>query len=348
MKKSRALLSAAAVCLMLLLLVFSQQAKAAAYDALRLCAGTLIPSLFPFYAAAGVLVQAELPNTGRLADKLMQTLFGLTGAAASALLLGLLGGYPIGASTAAALYRRGDISKQDAVALSRFANNAGPAFIVGAAGLAVFNSVRIGLVLYFIHALSAVLTGWLLRRRGFHASRVCPRRAASEAAAARVLPDAVGTAVRSMLMICAYVLLFSVVGAVVKPLPAAAFVLHRLNAVIPAAEPLLSGLLEVSCGVLALKGLQQNTAFIYASFLLGFGGLCVFCQSAALLSEAGLPTAQCIGGKLLQGLIAAALACLRCAFSARSATYLLGFSALFSLSFLFLKIGGRKNANGLL
>ena len=75
-----------------------------ALKALTLCAGTVIPSLFPFMTVTALLVRLGFgqwlaPHTAGL----MAPLFRLPGCASSALLLGLVGGYPIGARTAAEL-----------------------------------------------------------------------------------------------------------------------------------------------------------------------------------------------------------------------------------------------------
>ena len=59
----------------------------------------------------------------------------------------------------------GAVSREEAERLLGFCNNSGPAFIVGAVGAGIFGSPSVGLALYGIHILAAVLTGLLLRRR---------------------------------------------------------------------------------------------------------------------------------------------------------------------------------------
>ena len=102
-----------------------------ALKALTLCAGTVIPSLFPFMTVTALLVRLGFgqwlaPHTAGL----MAPLFRLPGCASSALLLGLVGGYPIGARTAAELYASGALTCAEAERLLTFCNTSNPVFLI--------------------------------------------------------------------------------------------------------------------------------------------------------------------------------------------------------------------------
>ena len=85
----------------------ARQLRLEAAKALTLCAGTVIPALFPFLVViTGLLVRLGFgewlaPDMAGLMDVRCSA---CPAAAGSALLLGLVGGYPIGARTAAELY----------------------------------------------------------------------------------------------------------------------------------------------------------------------------------------------------------------------------------------------------
>ena len=70
-----------------------------------------------------------------------------------------------------------------------------------------------------------------------------------------------------------------------------------------------AGLLEVSSGCIALAGSGALAPF-WLSLCLGWGGLSVLCQTAALLDGTDLPLAPCLLGKLTHGLLSALLAAL--------------------------------------
>lgn len=83
-------------------------------EALALCARSVVPSLFPFLVASSALLALGF---GELAAPwlagLMEPLFRVPGAGSAALVLGLVGGYPIGAKTAADLYRENLVSREE-------------------------------------------------------------------------------------------------------------------------------------------------------------------------------------------------------------------------------------------
>lgn len=347
-KKQNYLSVGMAFTLMLLLLLFTEQAKNAAVSALQLCATTLLPSIFPFYVAANLLVFIGLPSGGRKAEAIMQLLFRLPGKAAPALLLGLLGGYPIGAATTAALYKQGVLTKKQAIHLSAFSNNAGPAFIIGAAGLAVFHSVKLGFLLFLIHAVSAICTGMILRPKcNFHAESR-PMIHTPCLPIGQALPKAVSATVQSMLIISAYVVFFSVILSVIEAVPFINAILTAITKQLPAANALLSGFVELSCGILSLRNTPPAAALICASILLGWGGICVFFQGASVLYAADLPVKQCCIGKMIQALIAGALTCLYCAVYVQKVKFMFIF-VIFSLFLAyFVKFRGRKKENSLI
>ena len=94
----------AVLCCFSALLLLPEVSAQAARDAMLLCAQTLIPSLFPFFVLSSLLIACGASELlSALLSPLMRPLFGLSGTGAAALALGLCGGYPVGARTAAEL-----------------------------------------------------------------------------------------------------------------------------------------------------------------------------------------------------------------------------------------------------
>lgn len=293
------------ICAALLVWLFADavRVRESASDALRLCAASVIPALFPFLVVTGLLMSLGF---GAWASPtfapLMTGLYRLPGAAGSALLLGLLGGYPVGARAAAQLYRRGQLTQDETERLLTFCNNANPAFLLSVLGVGVFHSVRAGIALLLIHLLSALLTG--LCFRGSDAPRNVPASVSRNAPPSlsdappsffAALTEAVGDAANAMLRVCGFVVFFYVL---VQPLKS------WRN---PCAAPLV-GTLELFSLTPMLT--PDCYGFVLASTCAAWGGASAFGQTAAVLQDAGLSVRPCLLGKLVQaafsGILAAA------------------------------------------
>src|SRR5699024_5658210 len=185
--------------------------SAAVREGLALCYQTVIPSLFPFFAAVGLLTRLGLARWLQgLCRPFMGPMFRLRGTCAMPLLAGLLGGYPSGAQTTAELWRQGQLSRREAELLLGFANNCGPAFLLGVIGAGVLGSSRAGVWLLVVHIAAALVTGMVLCRLipGREAPPSLPTAGTQEGSLPRAVTASVAGALTSTLSICAYVTLF--------------------------------------------------------------------------------------------------------------------------------------------
>ena len=294
MKQSVPLLAVLAAAALLLLR--PEAASQAVGDGLALCASTVIPALFPFFAVVSLLLQLGLAGSLQgLCAPFMGPVFHLRGVCALPLLTGLLGGYPSGARTAADLCRQGLLTRREAELLLGFCDNCGPGFLLGYVGAGILGSARAGAYLFLIHVCSALLVGMFL-------CRLCGDRGSAllgSSLPARVIPfpqaltAAVFGALASTLSICAFVVLFRVLAA-----------LPPVRLPVP-----LLGALEMVTGTAALA--PGRAGFIAAAVMVGWGGLSVHCQAMAVAAPAELSFRWHWIGKALQaalsGLLAAAL-----------------------------------------
>lgn len=300
----------------LLLLWFPAQSAQAAREGVTLCADLILPSLFPFFVLSSLFIELGLAAIpGRLLKSIMGPLFGLGGPCATPLLLGAVGGYPVGIRTAAGLYQEGQCSPGELRRLSVFCNNCGPAFLFSVAGVGVFSSPRAGFLLLGTHLAAALLVGV-----GFHLLDRTPPPIATKRKIgssfppfSSVFPGCVRNAFTSTLNVCAFVILFSVLIALAENAGLLAGVEALLSNLFPQAPPALFrsfviGVFEISTGVCALQETAADPlALPIAAFLLGWGGFSVHCQSLPYLHESGADLRPYLGGKLCQGILAALL-----------------------------------------
>lgn len=284
------------------LLLFPQISVGGIQAGLRVCAVSILPVLFPFFVVTDLC--STLGYTGKLASAaapITRKLFHMPGAAASSLTLGLIGGYPVGARTVVQQYDAGELNKQEAERLLLFCNNAGPAFILGVVGGGFFQSIKAGLALYLIHGISACILGVFFRpavsqeqKNNFETQKAPTLASAFTEAAKR--------GGSTTLQVCVFILLFSVLNAF-------------LSAFIPASVrehlwvSFLLASLELAGGLTDLSALTSGPVlFCICAFMLGWGGLCVYFQTMALLDKTDLVPRGYLCSKLFHGLISFVLA----------------------------------------
>ena len=298
-----------------LMLFFPEASVNSAKSALTLCLDVIIPSLFPFFVCSGLLIHSGIcRHLASFLEPVMKPVFNVGGSGAAAFVLGTLSGYPQGAITACNLYRSGYLSKSETERLLAFCNNSGPLFVLSAVGVATYSSTKIGVILYISHLIASIIVGVLFRfyKKNSHTA---PKYSVNQSdlpfseAFSSVLRDSVS----NILTVCGAIIFFGTVsGLVLQFFP---------DEGMPKA--LFSGILELSQGnrVIAQSNLSVVTKLALSAFSVGFAGICVHLQVAAIVSRHHLSLMPYLFAKLLHGLLSAALTLSYLYFSRTSPTF---------------------------
>ncbi len=265
-------------------------------EGLIMCAGTVIPSLFPFMVASQFILKSGLADfLGSLLGSVTEKLFKQPGVTAGVILMSLIGGFPVGAKMTADLLSAGRITENQAQRLNLFCINAGPAFIIGTVGSMFLGSRKAGIILY-VSTSAASLTVGMLTRIIADKGRCVPARDETAYIADPVTAFSQSTAdsARAMLSICAWIVIFNGVIKCITSLGSGAFVIT------------VCGILEVTSGIKLSSGVLPFPA---AAALLSFGGLSVHCQIYSFISKSRLN----MGYFYLARIIASAISSLMCA-----------------------------------
>lgn len=274
---------------LLLLILDAKTGIQGAKDGLELCIRSVVPSLFPFFVLSILLTEAltgaQIPALYPL-GKLLRMPKG----SEAIFLIGILGGYPVGAQAATQAYKAGQLTRNEAQRLLGFCSNAGPSFLFGIVACK-FASAGSVWALWAIHILSAILTGILLPGGSESLGRI-------ENTSSISVTDALQKAIRIMASVCGWVILFRVMIAFLTR-----WVLWLLPQWLQVA---VSGALELANGCCTLDSvMNEGLRFILCSAILAFGGLCVAMQTASVTGELGM--GLYFPGKLLQSSISVLL-----------------------------------------
>ena len=262
-------------------------------NGLTLCSTAVIPSLFPFIFLSDFFIRSGLCGiVGRYISPVTDFLFRLPGDAGCAVLMSLIGGYPVGARMISQLLEDSSITEAQGRRMLAFCVNAGPAFVVGTVGTVMLSSARAGIILYASLVITSLLMGFCMR---FFCEKAQSRENTDKKSfSAEVVSQSVFSATNSMLMLCAWILLFSCANALVRCLPLSD------NALL-----WISVITEVTGGCV-----QSTKAFplCVTALVLGWSGLSVHCQLFPYIKKTGMKYSYFCLSRLIHGGVATMLA----------------------------------------
>jgi len=309
------------------LIIFSKSNLVATKNGLILWANNVVPSLFPFFVITELLSHTNIIHyIGKIFDKIMRPMFNVPGECAFAFIMGLISGYPTGGKIVANLRSQGLCSKDEGERMLAFTNNSGPLFIISFVGISLFGDTKTGILLLCTHILAGITVGIVLAR--FSQKKVDTSKSSSVPSQThiskvesikfsdlgKILGNSIQDATSTILMIGGYVVIFSVIISILTQSQLLTFISQLFNPILnflgfdlKFAEPILSGILELTNGInsiasIHIKNISQNV--ILCAFLLGFGGISVLLQVFSLLSKTDLSIKKYIVGKFMQGVIA--------------------------------------------
>ena len=284
--KLRLLIGAAG---MLILIFDGRTALYGMNEGLKLCLYTLIPSLFPFIVLGSLIIETALGIRISFLQPIVK-LFRVPAGTESLLMVGWLGGYPIGAQSVADIYHSGHLNQSDAEKLAIICNNPGPAFLFGVLGPIIGSQGSLWL-LWSVQIVSSLLISLIIPADCIPIASITKGKTTS-------FPEILKKSAISMMYICACVVFFRMV---------LEFLERWILWLIPETwGVILSGILELSNGCLLLTNITDSEfRLILASGLLSFGGICVWMQTMAVCHD--FKVSRYLLWKTLQGFLCASM-----------------------------------------
>lgn len=237
---------------------------------LRLCTGTILPALFPFFVLTNLLLACTF--RGKILRPISHFLGFQSETCVIVLLLSWLGGYAVCAQLVGALRGSKSVDDRDASLVLLMGCCSSPGFVVGCVGGLLLGNLRLGVLLYLLqltaNLLAAALCIGLLPQRSPE-KKVLVKEPARQPALSRAISNAVG----SSLQVCGCVLFFRMIGAVLVPFfPKSIYT-----------APLVSACLEISAGCADLAALGGWLALYGCCICMSLLGLSVWVQLSMLL-----------------------------------------------------------------
>ena len=284
MKKIVSIFFSINILLFTFLLIFNPKICVnSAVSSIILCGRVIIPSLFPFTFCVMFIMKSKLLNSIKILDKPSRVIFGLDSKFLGIFLLSLIGGYPLGAK----MLNQANADKKMRKTMLNYSVNAGPAFIISAIGNGVFSSQKIGVLLFFSHIIPPFFLAIL--SKGKQKNKISKKESTSISLVDNFVLSASESA-NTLISICSFIILFSVITGYIN------FYSDKLTFL-----KYLSPFLEVTNAV------SKTHNIFLISFLLGFGGICVWFQVFSLCKNFKVDYISFILNRILHGGLSAGI-----------------------------------------
>lgn len=322
----KSLLPLMAIVFIACLIIYPKISVTSASKGIKLWLEVVFPSLFPFFVASQLLSKSGLVSVfGVILEPVMRPLFNVPGCSSFALAMGIVSGYPVGASITTDLRKEKLITKTEAERLLTFTNNSGPLFIMGAIAVGMFNQPKLGYLLYISHVAASLTVGFIFRyykrRRNitiksnkdllsnfklelkkFRNSDVNPWTRFGEC---------IKNAISTILSIGGFIIFFSVL---INIMLSSGFISY-LTSFLPfgcmdtgTIDGLICGVFEITTGANIIK-LTASSLIIKlccVSLIIGWAGFSVHMQVMSIVSTTDISVKPYLIGKALQGIFASA------------------------------------------
>ncbi len=308
-------------CFLLLALIFvvclnPSPYISATYKGFCVWAKIVLPSLFMFFILTKLLMQmnGSFKMFGFL-DKPFKKMYGVNKYGGYAFLMSILSGYPIGTKLTSEFYEQGLISQNEARRMLSFTSTSGPMFVVGSVAIKMFNNVKLGIVVFICHILSALINGFLYRKTEVSDTTITSL-PTDKTATKQTLNDIMLNSIISLLMVGGYIalcfcllegLLHNQIGSAINSFLTQTFGNDFLT-------PIISGIVEVTNGCVSLSNIGGNlrAVCVILTCLTSFGGLSIHLQSQMFASKCGIKYSYFLKTKTTQTLVSLALSLIAC------------------------------------
>ena len=331
------ILGTTAIFIAAAIVTFPDIALNASIQGLKIWWDIIFPALLPFFITAEILLGFGIVSfLGVLLEPLMKPIFNVPGAGAFVLAMGFASGYPMGAKLTSRLREQNMLSRVEGERLVAFTSTSDPLFLFGAIAVGFFHDVKLGVFIALVHYSSSILVGLIMRYyqkgsqtkkesratnvkhqnilirafQSMHHARITDGRKFG-----KMMGDAVMTSTETLMMIGGFIIVFSVILAIITKLKITLALASLIKLLLiplglsgELSQSIIYGLFEVTLGAKSISEAASTIPLAQKIAVLGFisawSGISVHAQVAAILQKTDIKYLPFFFARIAHGLIA--------------------------------------------
>ncbi|MCF6466415.1 sporulation integral membrane protein YlbJ [Clostridium sp. Cult2] len=289
------------------------------YNGLLTWFNIVIPSLLPFFIVSEILTSIGFVNLiGKLLEPLMKPLFNAPGAAAFALSMSVVSGYPIGAKIVSDLRKDNIISKIEAERTICFSSTSGPLFMLGAVSIGMLKNSSIAPLIMYPHYLGTITLGILFRfykKNNSPSTRITKYKPNTPTlkdnfAIGTILGNSVKNSLNTIALIGGFIIFYSVltellfVSKLFNQLINVIINIIPIDISIEVIKGFIAGLLELTTGCKIISTANVNLIYkiLVINFLIGWSSFSIHSQALSFINNTDIDSKIYLFAKFLHGL----------------------------------------------
>ena len=281
-------------------LMASEEITDVIFETLSSSVRGVIPSVFPFMLISSFMTSYGISDSFAVfPGGILCKLFGIPPRASVGVTMGLISGFPVGASVICDLRRAGLLTDKEAEHALPYAHNTGPAFPVSFIGTYLWHSTLFGLAVYISQVLALTVLALADGNNKKFTSTNEPRHTKGKSLAGAVTCAVVSSA-RGCIDLVGFIVFFSLCA-------------KGLSMLLPphmsVVSSLIASVLEVSTGVSESAVTGGVIGAALTGFAVGFGGISALMQASLHAEAAGISFKRCVRIKFFQGIVTAVFCC---------------------------------------
>lgn len=266
---------------------------------------SVLPGLFPFMFLTKLLTElGTIFKITKRFENVSHKTFGTSGVSLYCFFMSILSGYPIGAKIISDLYQKKLINDEDAKRMSIFCTTSGPIFVIGAVGVGMLSSFKLGVIIYISHILSSVICGLIynliFKNKDYSSTKII---ISNNNKNSNIFASCLNDTISSLFMVGGYITIFYLATETLDVLGIieilSKFFSKLFNLPINEVSGFIYGIVEVTHGIKNLSTLAPPNIPIICS-LISFSGISILMQSLTFLKTAKIKARDFIFVKLVQ------------------------------------------------
>ena len=280
-------------CFISILLIFPSYCVEGVLKGLENTCRILIPSLFPYMVLSSFIMRSGADKyIGKILASVTKVLFNLPPVCSSAIILSLIGGFPVGAKCVQLLYSGKKITPEQAQRMMLFCVCSGPAFLITAIGTVMLHNIEAGIILYITQIFSCIIIGICtgiysrIKNKNSGIKNTDENTVKIKSSSVTAILEASSDGAESVMSMTALVVIFSLLLNVYSKSGAADMLTSLFCAAgmqTSQSEIIIPIISEVTMACNEIRNLSLPVW--YFSLATGFGGICVHMQIFGILRD---------------------------------------------------------------